>query len=87
LKPLALLAALFLAACSTAGTPQNQHQQVKVPMAVSCIPKDAPAAPKVHSDAELRAMDGPSRYVAVASDRLSLLAYALTAGPAIEACR
>jgi hypothetical protein len=81
-----LVAALALAACTTPAKPTIQYQQVLVPISSKCVPPETPQAPKIHSDAELRALPGPERYLAIASDRLDLLAWEITVSPVLRAC-
>lgn len=77
----ALVAFLLLGGC--AGAPVS----VSVPIAVSCVPVDAPALPGTSSKAELSALDDRQLVLTIASERLTLLGYAKQADAIIQACR
>lgn len=83
----ALLAALALASCTTPGKPQVVYQPVLTPVATSCVPAGTPNPPQIHSDADLKALDGPTRYVMTAADRKAALGWIALAAPVIAACR
>lgn len=85
--PVAFLAALTLAACTTPQSPTITYQPVSKIVVASCIPKSVPQAPIIHTDGELRTMEPASRYLAIAADRAALFAWRWTVGPVIEDCR
>lgn len=87
MKRLVVLAALALASCATPGKPTVVYQTVKVPVASSCVPPDAPKPPQVHTDAELKAVSGPERYLLGMADRAALMAYQIQASAVIEHCQ
>ena len=60
---------------------------VEIPVAVSCIPKDAPRAPQTASNAALAALDDYRLVITIAAERDALQVYAAQADAIIEACR
>lgn len=75
-----------LAGCGTTQT-VTVPKEVKVPVPTACIdPKEVPQPPKVRSDAELLALDGYQRTIAVWVDRIELQIYKDKAAAIIEAC-
>lgn len=58
-----------------------------IPVAVSCVPQDAPTFPPLRSNAELKALDDRRIVLALAEERLSLLGYSKRAEAVINACR
>ena len=78
---LALLAPLLLSGC-LATTPTAQ-----VPVAVSCVPANAPTLPAVTDNAALAKLDDRKLVLVIAAERNDLLSYGVAASMVIEACR
>lgn len=78
---------LSLSACATPGP--LRLQTVDRPVAVACVPRTLPPAPKDIADPKALAQlsDGPTRYVRISDAYLALYAWMLGAAPVVEACR
>ena len=71
----------ILAGCAT------PPPTVEIPVAVSCLPKNAPAKPATSTNAALKAMDDEKLVLTIAAERLDLISYAAEADAAIQACK
>jgi hypothetical protein len=84
-------AALALAACGSAPKPElvGRTVEVKVPVAVPCVPADLPGEPAyVDSDAALKgAPNGPTRYRLTAAGRIQRNQYLAIVRPVLKACQ
>lgn len=89
MKALALLPLLALAACVTKPEPLIRTAEVKVPVAVACVPADLGKAPTYPDTAEaLKAAPGAAdRYQLLAAGRLLRTQRLTELEPIIEACR
>ncbi len=87
---LAAVSAGVLVGCSTtSGPPREVYTQVKVPVPVSCVPKDLDPRPlSLRTPADLLAIpDGPERYVAMAQDWLARVERMNDTEPVVRACQ
>lgn len=89
MKALALLPLLALAACATKPEPVIRTIEVKVPVAVECVPKALPGPPTYpDTDAALRAAPSAAdRYLLTAAGRLLRVQRLAEVEPVIAACR
>jgi hypothetical protein len=59
-----------------------------LPVAVSCVPKETPKAPQIHTPEQLRLAPDDASFVTMTSaDYLALYAWMLKASPVLEGCR
>jgi len=59
-----------------------------MPVAVSCVPPEVPAAPSVHTPEQLRRIPDDAAFVTTTSaDYLALYAWMTKAAPTLEGCR
>lgn len=61
--------------------------QALLPVAVSCVPKDAPKLPAVTPDQALKRMPDDGLVLTIAAERLELLQYSREAAAVIEGCK
>jgi hypothetical protein len=89
MKTLALLPLLALAACATKPEPTIRTVEVKVPVAVECVPKALPGPPTYPDSAQaLKAAPGAAdRYQLLAAGRLLREQRLAEVEPVIAACR
>jgi hypothetical protein len=74
---------LALTGCATRG-PDTGLRQVSV----SCVDPATPDVPaNLATREQLRAMDGPTRFVRMAEDYLALLSWSTQVKPVLDACR
>lgn len=79
---------LFLTGCATERqTGAAPPEKVDVPIAVSCLPADLPAAPTLTTNAELLTLTPRARYLRIAGEREALEAWRARVEPALQACR
>ena len=79
-----LIVASLLALVGCAASPAKE---ATIPVAVQCIPSDAPTLPQVGTNAELAAMSDHELILRIAAERLELLTYGRAADAVIRACR
>lgn len=76
---------LLLAGC--ASNPTIQTVEVKVPVAIPCLPSTMPSKPNILANAELSKLaDGPL-VLEIAAERLDLLSYAAQTDAILQGCR
>jgi hypothetical protein len=82
-----LVVALALSACATAPEPKIVTKEVKVPVPVSCVPKELPAAP-TYADGALRPTTPPDeRYRLTAQANAERRARLALTEPILALCR
>ncbi|MDO8706728.1 MAG: hypothetical protein Q7J84_17500 [Sulfuricaulis sp.] len=59
----------------------------QIPVAVPCVPANAPTMPSVTENADLAKLDDRALVLRIASERLDLLSYSVQASMIVEACR
>lgn len=77
-----LMFCLALIGCASA-----PPQSVSVPVAVSCLPAEVPAAPATLADSVLAGLSDYEFVLRIAAERLDLIAYAKQADALISACK
>lgn len=80
----AILCCIALSGCATMG---QVPTTVSIPVAVSCVPKDAPTLPSVTPQADLLKLEDRGFVLRLASERLDLLDYGRKASAILDACR
>ena len=58
-----------------------------LPVAVSCVPREAPMMPPVLPDSDLRRLPDDTLVLTIAAERLDLLRYGKLAEAVISGCR
>jgi len=90
LRPAALAAAILLAGCaSTPPEPVIVTKEVKVPVAVACVPTKTPEPPAyVDTDAALKSAAGPEdRFQLLAAGRIQRNQRLAVLEPVLRSCR
>ncbi len=91
MRLLLIMAALSLTACAGKTPPKTVivTQEVKVPVAVTCVPADVRPAPTYpDTDEAIRAAPGPAeRYLLIAAGRLLRIQRSAEVEPVVEGCR
>jgi hypothetical protein len=89
MKAAAILPLLLLGACATTREPEVRIVEVRVPVAISCVPRalgPAPAYPD--TDEAVRASPGPGDLLQLlAAGRLLRIQRSAEVEPVIESCR
>ncbi|HVA19017.1 MAG TPA: hypothetical protein VMU55_02455 [Solirubrobacteraceae bacterium] len=83
-----VLALLAMAGCAIQPTePRVERVEVKVPVRVSCLPADMPAAPSVKASAQLQALDDFDLVLELAAERDDLISYVEELDAVLVGCR
>lgn len=88
--PMIALVGLCAAACSTVAEPERKIErvEVKVPVAVSCVPSDLPPPPASYADDNLPAAAPASqRFLKTGEANLQRKARLAQLEPVVSACR
>lgn len=90
-RPAALAAALLLAGCATTAPPEPviRTVEVRVPVAIQCVPKGMPEPPAyVDTDAALKSAAGPEdRFQLLAAGRIQRMQRQAVTEPILRTCR
>lgn len=88
MRALLLAAAVGLSACqSVPEQPRVRTVEVKVPVAVPCLPPELPKRPAIAAPAALRALDDYDLVLELAAERDELIGYTAELEAVLKACR
>lgn len=84
----AISLALLLTGCASLGSAPGIQpiKTVNKSVAVSCV-KDAPTAPKLHTDAEIKAMGDYEAVLTLFDDRIKQAIYTMLLEAVVEGCK